>query len=162
MTTTPTGQKTTPGSRSPRRRSSEAALPPTLGPVVCRWIENYLVHGEGDFLGQPFLLEAWQKKIIYRLYEYKPETGRRLVRRALIILPKGCGAIVTKAVTHDGNPRLAAHMANAVTKETPDGAYITKEDRHSSRKIDLAVAAVIAFGRTSTVQEPAEPLIAFI
>jgi phage terminase large subunit-like protein len=67
-------------------------------------------------------------------------------------------AIVTKAVTHDGNPRLAAHMANAVTKETPDGAYITKESRSSRRKIDLAVAAVIAFGRASTLQS--EPWVA--
>lgn len=66
-------------------------LPPTLGQDLCRWIEQYLVHGEGDFLGQPFLLEPWQKRIIYRLYEYDPKTLRRIVRRALIILPKGCG-----------------------------------------------------------------------
>ena len=77
-------RQTTPASPSPE-------LPPTLGPVVCRWIEQNLVHGEGDFLGQPFLLERWQREIIYRLYEYDPKTGRRLVRRALIILPKGCG-----------------------------------------------------------------------
>ena len=66
-------------------------LPPTLGPVLCRWIEANLVHGEGDFLGRPFRLEGWQKQIIWRLYEYDPTSGRRLVRRALIILPKGCG-----------------------------------------------------------------------
>lgn len=60
-------------------------------------------------------------------------------------------AIVNKGVTHDGNPRLAAHMANAMVKETPDGAYITKGNRHSSRKIDLAVAAVLAFGRAAAV-----------
>jgi phage terminase large subunit-like protein len=64
-------------------------------------------------------------------------------------------AIMTKQVTHDGNPRLAAHMANAITKETPDGAYITKESRSSRRKIDLAVAAVIAFGRASMLQSGA-------
>ena len=33
------------------------------------------VHGEGDYLGEPFLLEPWQKRIIYRLYEYDPKTG---------------------------------------------------------------------------------------
>ena len=58
-------------------------------------------------------------------------------------------AIVNQNVTHDGNPRLAAHMANAMVKETPEGAYITKGDRHSARKIDLAVAAVLAFGRAA-------------
>ena len=41
-----------------------------------------LVHGEGDYLGQPFKLEDWQREFIYRLYEYDPETLRRIVRRA--------------------------------------------------------------------------------
>jgi phage terminase large subunit-like protein len=58
-------------------------------------------------------------------------------------------AIVTKQVTHDGNPRLAAHLANAIVRERPEGALITKEDRHSLKKIDLAIAAVLAFGRAS-------------
>lgn len=47
---------------------------------------------------------------------------------------------------------LAAHMANAMVKETPDGAYITKGDRHSARKIDLAIAAVLAFGRAAVAE----------
>ena len=66
-------------------------LPPTLGPVVCRWIEANLVHGEGDFEGEPFRLEGWQRRILYRLYEYDPATLKRLVRRALFVMPKGCG-----------------------------------------------------------------------
>lgn len=60
-------------------------------------------------------------------------------------------AIVNKKLTHDGNERLAAHVTNARVKETADGAYITKEDRHSPRKIDLAVAAVLAHGRATLV-----------
>jgi phage terminase large subunit-like protein len=38
-------------------------------------------------------------------------------------------------------------IANARLKETADGAYITKDGRNSPRKIDLIVAAVIAFER---------------
>lgn len=68
-----------------------ADLPPTLGPAVCRWIERNLVHGEGDHFGEPFRLEAWQKRILYRLYEYDRQTRRRLVRRLLLILPRGNG-----------------------------------------------------------------------
>lgn len=83
MTTTPT----TRGSPS----QATAELPPTLGPQVCRWVESFLVHGEGDHFGEPFVLERWQREIIYRLYEYDPESGRRLVRRVLVVLPKGCG-----------------------------------------------------------------------
>jgi phage terminase large subunit-like protein len=62
--------------------------------------------------------------------------------------------VVTRGLTHDGNPRLAAHLANAVVRERPEGAVITKQDRHSPKKIDAAVAAVLAFGRAA-VAEPA-------
>src|SRR5688572_11216467 len=85
MASRPRAKAKTRGSRS------RSQLPPTLGPAVCGWIERTLVHGEGDYLGEPFRLEPWQKRIIYRLYEHDPQTGTRLVRRALIILPKGCG-----------------------------------------------------------------------
>lgn len=58
-------------------------------------------------------------------------------------------AATTGTLTHDGDPRLARHLANAKLKETPDGAYIVKDGRNSPRKIDLAVAAVIAHDRAS-------------
>lgn len=58
-------------------------------------------------------------------------------------------AVLTKTLTHDGDPVLARHLANAVLKETRDGAYITKDGRNSPRKIDVAVAAVIAFDRAA-------------
>lgn len=70
-------------------------------------------------------------------------------------------AVVTGGLTHDGDPDLARHIAGAVTKETPDGAYIRKEGRHSPLKIDLAVAAVLAHDqRLRVVPKPAmEPMI---
>lgn len=65
-------------------------------------------------------------------------------------------AVVNHKLTHDGDRRLARHIANARTKETADGAYITKDGRNSPRKIDLAVAAVIAHDR-ATERAPVEP-----
>lgn len=58
-------------------------------------------------------------------------------------------AATTAGLTHDGDERLARHLANARLKETPEGAYIVKDGRNSPRKIDLAVAAVIAFDRAA-------------
>jgi phage terminase large subunit-like protein len=52
-------------------------------------------------------------------------------------------------LTHDGHPGLTRHVANAVLKETAQGAYITKEDKSSPRKIDAAIAAVIAYNRAA-------------
>jgi len=72
-------------------RAPGRELPPTLGPQVCAWIEANLVHADGDFLGRPFKLEPWQQKIIWKLYEYDPKTLRRIVRRALVVTPKGTG-----------------------------------------------------------------------
>jgi len=57
------------------------------------------------------------------------------------------GEVVRGGLSHDGDDRLARHLANAVVRETADGVYITKEARDSPRKIDLAVAAVMAFRR---------------
>lgn len=48
---------------------------------------------------------------------------------------------------HDGNPTLARHLDNAVLKMTPAGPHIKKDARHSPRKIDAAVASVMAVDR---------------
>jgi phage terminase large subunit-like protein len=53
-------------------------------------------------------------------------------------------AVVQGLLTHDGDVDLARHLSNAITRETPDGAYVTKEGRHSPLKVDLAIAAVLA------------------
>ncbi len=63
----------------------------SLGPLVAEWIETMLVHGEGDYLGEQFELEDWQAEFVDRLYRFDPVTRRRVVRRALLIMPKGCG-----------------------------------------------------------------------
>ncbi|ODQ85326.1 terminase large subunit domain-containing protein [Mycolicibacterium holsaticum] len=58
-------------------------------------------------------------------------------------------AVATKSVTHDGDPRLAAHVAHCVAKRTPMGDLVSKDKRGSPRKIDAAVAAIVAFDRAA-------------
>ena len=58
-------------------------------------------------------------------------------------------AATSDGLTHDGHPGLSRHIDNAVLKETAQGAYIVKEDKASPRKIDAAIAAVIAFNRAA-------------
>jgi phage terminase large subunit-like protein len=57
-------------------------------------------------------------------------------------------AATTEGLTHDGHPGLARHIDNAVLKETAQGAYITKEDKSSPKKIDAAIAAIICWNRS--------------
>lgn len=58
-------------------------------------------------------------------------------------------AVVTNTVTHDGDARLAAHIAHCVAKSTPMGDLVSKDKRGSPRKIDAAVAAIVAFDRAA-------------
>ena len=70
-------------------------------------------------------------------------------------------AVTVGGLTHDGHPGLARHVDNAVLKETAQGAYITKEDKTSPRKIDAAIAAVIAYNRAAWHQmNPTKPIVA--
>lgn len=56
-------------------------------------------------------------------------------------------AVVESRVTHDGNPLLARHLANAVVKTDNLGVRIVKENRNSNKRIDAAVAAILAYDR---------------
>lgn len=58
-------------------------------------------------------------------------------------------SVVNRTLTHSGNPQLARHLANAVLKVDSRGQRIIKETRYSPRKIDLAVAAVMALDRAA-------------
>lgn len=71
-------------------------------------------------------------------------------------------AVVEKKMTHNGDPLLARHLSNAVVKIDRLGPRIVKEHRGSPRKIDAAVAAVIAFDRATVItQEPEEVVPGF-
>jgi len=63
-------------------------------------------------------------------------------------------AVVEGRLSHDGDPRLARHVAACAAKETPAGTVITKLDR--SRRIDAAVAAVVAYERAMWRAKAAE------
>lgn len=54
-------------------------------------------------------------------------------------------AIMDAKLSHDGDNRLSRHIANCCVKTSPLGDYVTKADKDSPAKIDLAVAAIIAY-----------------
>jgi phage terminase large subunit-like protein len=72
---------------------------PTLGPQVCRFIEERLVFGPGDLLGEPAHLDGEKRGLLYRMYEVYPRgatdangkliEGRRRFRRCCLSLQKG-------------------------------------------------------------------------
>jgi phage terminase large subunit-like protein len=79
------------------------------------------------------------------IVEWPSTSARRMVPACA----KFYDAVVEKRIVHDGDPLLARHLDNAVTKIDALGPRIVKEKRDSPRKIDAAVAAVLAFDRAS-------------
>jgi len=57
--------------------------------------------------------------------------------------------VTTQQLTNDGDPRLTRHLSNAWIKVDSRGARLQKDARNSPRKIDLAVAAVMAVDRAA-------------
>lgn len=58
-------------------------------------------------------------------------------------------AVVNKQLTHNGDPTLARHLSNATLRSDARGTRLAKEKRGSTRRIDLAVASVMALERAS-------------
>jgi phage terminase large subunit-like protein len=68
----------------------------------------------------------------------------------------------TRSLTHDGDPRLARHLSNAVLKQDSRGTRLQKETKNSPRKIDLAVASVMGLERAMNQETIAPaPSVAF-
>jgi phage terminase large subunit-like protein len=66
---------------------------PTLGPLVCDFIEENLIFGPGDLRGQPAVLDDEKRALVWRIYEVYPKdhplAGRRRFKRAGISVAKG-------------------------------------------------------------------------
>lgn len=66
---------------------------PTLGPQVIEFMEEYLVFGPGDLLGEPYRLSPEQKGLLCAMYEVYPDdhelAGRRRYKRVVLSLAKG-------------------------------------------------------------------------
>jgi phage terminase large subunit-like protein len=63
-------------------------------------------------------------------------------------------AVVNGTLTHSGDGRLARHVGNCVLRVDSRGSRLAKEHKHSSRRIDLAVAAVMAYSRAAELPKP--------
>jgi len=81
----------------------------TKGKEVIRWIETHCVHTQGRWLGRPFRLLPWQKRILLQLFEIEDD-GFRRYQWALIGVPKKNGktelaaALALYFLIGDGEP----------------------------------------------------------
>ena len=68
-------------------------------------------------------------------------------------------AVVNQSFTHDGDERMARHIANCVTKQSSRGVMVAKAS--SRRKVDAAVAAIFGYDRATQPIAPKPPVPRF-
>lgn len=98
-------------------------------------------------------LGEWARRWPNRVIEFPTHTRARMAPACTTFH----AAVMDGTLTHDGDKRLARHISNAVAMPSPQGDYITKPDPGSPAKIDLAVAAVVAFSMSSAAHELRHP-----
>lgn len=59
----------------------DAVAWPTLGGLVCDFLEERCVHGPGPLRGKPYVLDDEKRALIYRWYEVYPQGHRRAGKR---------------------------------------------------------------------------------
>ena len=64
---------------------------PTLGEEVARWIEHWCVVGDGEAMGQPYILTDEMYRFLLWHYRLDPETGRFTYRRSQLVRPQKWG-----------------------------------------------------------------------
>jgi phage terminase large subunit-like protein len=79
------------------------------------------------------------------IVEFPSTSAARMVKATATFFD----AVMDSKLTHSGDPLLARHLDNAVLKIDSIGPRIVKENRNSNRRIDAAVAALIAYDRAT-------------
>lgn len=91
-------------------------------------------------------LEQWQKLFgASRVVEWNTAFAKRMAPAT----DRFYAAVVDQQVAQDGDHRLSAHLAHCIAKRTPMGDLVAKDKKNSPRKIDAAVAAIVALDRAA-------------
>ena len=88
-------------------------------------------------------IEGWRERYGNVVLDFPTNERRRMATAC----NRFRAAVLEGDLTHDGSAVLARHVGHTVAKDTPYGQIITKDGNSSPRKIDAAVAAVVAFER---------------
>lgn len=100
-------------------------------------------------------LQEWEQRWPRRVFEFPTSSPARMAPACTTFY-----SAVMEGRIHDCNPdgifrdRMNEHLMNATTKSTPQGTVIMKATEWSPRKIDLAVAAVIAASHALVPSKP--------
>ena len=104
-------------------------------------------------------LERWSRMWPGKVLEFPTNRWGRMAPA----VDRFMQAVLRLGVTHDGDPRLSAHIGNCVVKSVPAGEIVQKADPHSPHKVDGAIAAILSLDRAqwhaSNTQQPLEGVV---
>lgn len=141
----------------PQWRVPRSEVDQTVDAAFQRWDVAELA---ADPWGWRSELESWAKRYgERRVIEFNTAFAKRMAPAT----DRFYQAVAEQSITHDGDPRLSAHIAHAVAKRTPMGDLIAKDKKSSPRKIDAAVAAIVALDRAAfhTNNKPRRRAVSF-
>jgi phage terminase large subunit-like protein len=114
--------------------------------VIERMIGGYdVLEVACDPYGWHSEIQAWERAYGEVIVEFPTATRERMAAAC----DRFRGDVLAGTLSHDGDPVLARHVGHAVAKLTPYGTVVTKAHPDSPRRIDVAVAAVIAHERAA-------------
>lgn len=131
----------------------------STGGTVVRFIEQNCILTNGRWIGQPFELLAWQKKLLYELFEINADTGVRRYRRALIGLPRKAGktelaaAIALYLMIADGEPSAAIYCA-AASEDQADMVFDAAKRMCELDGAPLAALVDVSVSRLTSKSDP--------
>jgi phage terminase large subunit-like protein len=105
----------------------------SLGPIIAEWMESNLVHTKGRWIGQPFKLMRWQRKLLNEMFEVEQQpdgSWQRRYRETLIGVPK-----------KNGKTEFVAGLALYAICEDPEPAPEVYCAANSDKQADLVFGA---------------------
>ena len=126
----------------PRWRVPRGDVADMIDQAMTKWDVRELA---ADPWGWRSELEEWSEKYDGVVVEWNTAHRGRMAPAT----DRVYAAIMSGELSHDGDPVLSEHMSNAVAKSTAMGDLISKDKRNSNRKIDSAVAAIVAYDRAA-------------
>lgn len=98
-------------------------------------------------------IAEWDRRWPGKVVEFPSYSGARMAPATTSF----SAAIAEGRISHDGDARLARHVSNCVVKSSPMGDVVTKADKNSPLKIDLAIAAILAHSMAAVASTKPKP-----
>jgi phage terminase large subunit-like protein len=87
-------------------------------------------------------IETWRER-----HKHVTEFPTNAIPRMAPATDRFYAALMQGKISHDGDERLSRHIGHCAAESTAHGDVIRKDRRGSPRKIDAAVAAIVAYDR---------------